>query len=83
MTNYVSVEEMKAFGYGWDGMIPLTKKQALKIFDINKIPVYLLHNNNSESEANSRNDIVIHASYGGIFGIERFGSGNLIAILSE
>ena len=79
----ISIDEMKAYGYTWDGMIPLTKEQALKIFNMNKVPVYLLHDNDSESEANNRNDIIIHASHGGIFGIERFGSGNLIAILSE
>lgn len=79
----ISINEMKLYGYMWDGMFPLSKEQALKVFDMNEVPVYLLHNNNSESEANNRNDIIVHASYGGIFGIERFDSGNLIAILSE
>lgn len=33
MPDKVSMEEMHAYGYVWDGMLPLTKERALELMD--------------------------------------------------
>lgn len=66
----ISIKDMKAYGYTYNGMIPLTKEQALEAFDTYNISVFLLHTDDSEAMADDRNDVINHASHGGIFGVE-------------
>ncbi len=63
----VSVEDMNAFGYEYDGMLPLNTERALELFDEGRISVYLLYEDGTEGMANDRNDIENHAGY---FGVE-------------
>ena len=61
-----NVADMNAYGYEWEGMIPLTKSWALELYDSNNA-VFLLYSDNTEAQVTDREDITNHD---GIFGIE-------------
>lgn len=63
----VGISEMQEYGYTWNEMLPLTKERALELFD-HDLPVYLLHEDGSESTVNDRKQIAEHE---GMFGIEK------------
>lgn len=63
----VGISEMQEYGYTWNEMLPLTKERALEMFD-HDLPVYLLHEDGSESTVNDRKQIAEHE---GMFGIEK------------
>lgn len=63
----VGISEMQDYGYTWNEMLPLTKERALELFD-HDLPVYLLHEDGSESTVNDRKQITEHE---GMFGIEK------------
>lgn len=63
----VGISEMQDYGYTWNEMLPLTKERALELFD-HDLPVYLLHEDGSESTVNDRKQIAEHE---GMFGIEK------------
>ena len=63
----VGISEMQEYGYTWNEMLPLTKERALELFD-HDLPVYLLHEDGSESTVNDRKQITEHE---GMFGIEK------------
>jgi len=62
-------EQMHEYGYLWDGMTPLTEEEAVEEFFDNHA-VYLLYDDDTESLAGSYEEILTHASNGGIFGSE-------------
>ena len=63
----IGLSEMHEYGYTWEEMLPLTKETALELFD-HDLPVYLLHEDGSETTAEDRKQITGHE---GIFGIEK------------
>lgn len=63
----VSVEEMHAYGYTWEGMLPLTKERALELMDT-ELQVFKLYADNAEGMAENKNEIISH---GGLFGVEK------------
>lgn len=63
----VGISEMQEYGYTWNEMLPLTKERALELFD-HDLPVYLLHEDGSESTVNDGKQIAEHE---GMFGIEK------------
>ena len=63
----VTIEDMNDYGYSYEGMLPLSAEKALEMYDNDLAPVYLLWEDNSESMANSRQDIEEHD---GMFGVE-------------
>ena len=63
----VGISEMQEYGYTWNEMLPLTKERALELFG-NDLPVFLLHEDGSESTVNDRKQITEHE---GMFGIEK------------
>ena len=63
----VGISEMQEYGYTWNEMLPLTKERALELFD-HDLPVYLLHEDGSESTVDDRKQIAEHE---GMFGIEK------------
>lgn len=63
----IGLSEMREYGYTWNEMLPLTQEKALKLFD-HDLPVYLLHNDGSETTVEDRKQIMEHE---GIFGIEK------------
>ena len=62
----VTKTDMYAYGYGWDGMIPLGEERALALFDSGH-EVFRLYENDAEGAADSRDDI---ESFDGLFGVE-------------
>lgn len=62
----VTHEDMRAYGYTWDGMEPMDKDEALGLWDANQ-EVYLLYPDGTETAAESRDDI---AGFDGLFGRE-------------
>jgi len=62
----VTMTDMYAYGYGWDGMIPLSKERALELYDSGH-EVFRLYENDAEGAADNRGDI---KSFEGMFGIE-------------
>ena len=63
----IGLSEMEEYGYTWEEMLPLTKETALELFD-HDLPVYLLHEDGSETTVDDRKQITGHE---GIFGIEK------------
>ena len=63
----IGLSEMHQYGYKWNEMLPLTKETALELFD-HDLPVYLLHEDGSETTVDDRKQITGHE---GIFGIEK------------
>lgn len=63
----VSVEEMHAYGYTWEGMLPLTKERALELMDT-ELQVFKLYADNAEGLAENKNEIFSHD---GLFGVEK------------
>ncbi len=63
----IGLWEMEEYGYTWGEMLPLTQERALEFFD-HDLPVYLLHEDGSETTVNDRKQIIAHE---GIFGIEK------------
>ena len=78
----IGLWEMEEYGYTWGEMLPLTQEKALELFD-HDLPVYLLHEDGSETTVNDRKQIIAHE---GIFGIEKGdweNEKNLQAMLGE
>ena len=63
----IGLPEMREYGYTWNEMLPLTQEKALELF-VHDLPVYLLHNDGSETTVEDRKQITEHD---GIFGIEK------------
>ena len=63
----IGLSEMREYGYTWNEMLPLKQEKALELFD-HDLPVYLLHNDGSETTVDDRKQIMEHE---GIFGIEK------------
>lgn len=62
----IGQEQMNGYGYKWNGMLPLRKRTAKTL--LNKVTLYALYGNDTESEVKSENDIETH---NGIFGVEK------------
>ena len=63
----ISMEEMRRYGYGWEGMLPLGRERALALAD-GGLEVFLLMPDGTERTAESREEITAHD---GLFGVER------------
>lgn len=63
----IGLSEMEEYGYTWEEMLPLTQERALELFN-RDLPVYLLHEDGSETMAENRVQLTGHE---GIFGIEK------------
>ena len=61
---------MVSYGYLWNGMLQISKSNALK-YHLQGIPVYLLYSDNTESAAQSIKNIISHDQKAGLFGIEK------------
>lgn len=68
---FISNEEMKKYGYGWDGMLGMTREAAGLIQRMGGPEVYLLYPDNTEAVAGNEDDMNRHAEKGGLFGVER------------
>ena len=62
----VTPTDMYAYGYSWDGMIPLGRERALELFDAG-CAVYRLYEDSAEGEISTREEI---DTFDGLFGIE-------------
>ena len=63
----ITIEDRNNFGYTYEVMLPLMQDTAIDIWENKNLPVYLLYDDNTESMAESIEDIENHS---GIFGIE-------------
>lgn len=63
----ISVHEMNEYGYFWNGMLPLTKEEAINLY-ISDMPVYILYPDNSEALID---DDIAFQTHDGMFGIEK------------
>lgn len=63
----ISMEEMRRYGYGWEGMLPLGRERALALADAG-LEVFLLMPDGTERTAEGREEITAHD---GLFGVER------------
>jgi len=62
----VTRADMYAYGYGWDGMIPLSKEGALALWDKGH-EIFRLYENDAEGAVDNRAEI---ESFDGLFGME-------------
>ena len=67
MPDVVSMEEMYAYGYTWDGMLPLSEERALELLDAG-LPLFRLYEDGSEGMLDTKEEIFSH---NGLFGVER------------
>ena len=67
----ISTEDMKQYGYTWDGMLPLQETAALNLFENEDMQIFRLYGDGSENIAHSAEDIKSHAEKGGIMGIHK------------
>ena len=67
----ITVPDMQAYGYSWDGMLPLKEEAALHLYTKEDMQIFLLHEDGSESIPGSPEDIKTHAEKGGIFGVHK------------
>ena len=65
----ISIDEMKDYGYGWGGMLPMRQEAAAEI--MKTCTVYCLYGDDSEGILLSADQLEAHALQGGIFGIEK------------
>lgn len=66
----ISFMDMREYGYTWDGMLPLRKDMAERLFG-KDLQVYCLYANDEDSSVRDFAEIDDHAYEGGIFGIEK------------
>lgn len=67
MPDNISMEEMYAYGYTWDGMLPVSRDRALKLWDAD-LPTYRLYDDGTEGMVETKEEIFSHD---GLFGVER------------
>ena len=65
----ISVDEMKKYGYGWGGILPMREEAAAEV--MKSCTVYRLYGDDSEGMVMDANDLKDHADRGGIFGVEK------------
>ena len=63
----ITIPDMHAYGYYYESMLPLSKKTAQRLFDMDA-NVYMLHYDDTESMVLDANEI---KNFDGIFGIEK------------
>ena len=62
----ISQQDMYDYGYTWEGMIPISKEQALELFDQDN-EVFRLYEDGSEGLVVAREEI---EKFKGMFGME-------------
>ena len=67
MPDSISMEEMYAYGYAWDGMLPLSEEKALELLDAD-LSIFRLYEDGSEGMLDTKEEIFSH---NGLFGVER------------
>lgn len=65
----ISIEEMKQYGYGWGGMLPMREEVAADV--MKSCTVYRLYGDDTEGIVLDAKEIRDHAARGGIFGVEK------------
>ena len=70
--SWITDEQMHEYGYGkdWDGMFPLSDRDARNLFE-NGFPVMRLYSDNTEGYVEDIDDLEKHKEAGGMFGIEK------------
>ena len=64
----ITQTDMKAYGYEFEGMLPLKKEAARRLAEEADVTIYMLYNDNTESMVM---DLAEINDFDGIFGIER------------
>ena len=65
----ITVNDMKDYGYMWEGMLPLQREAAAELFE--RCEIFRLYPDDSEGLVESQNELQDHEQIGGIFGIEK------------
>lgn len=66
----ITTEEMKTYGYGWNGMLPVKERNAGKLYDAG-LEMFVLHTDGTEASLDSKEAIAEHAANDRIFGVEK------------
>ena len=67
----ISIEDMKQYGYTWEGMLPLLGEAALHLYENEDMQIFRLYEDGSESIIESPEDIKDHIEKGGILGVHK------------
>ena len=67
---FISIADMKNYGYLFGGMLPLLQDTAQNLYAEN-VCIYRLYDDNTEGMVESSEEIEAHALNGGIFGVEK------------
>ena len=65
----ISIEDMKDYGYGWGGMLPMREEVAAEV--MKSCAIYRLYEDDTEGMVEGDADFNDHVEQGGIFGIEK------------
>lgn len=66
----ISVEDMHAYGYIWEGMLPVRLESAIKLWNAG-CGLYKLYDDGSEAILVDYEDFIDHSDNSGIFGVEK------------
>lgn len=67
----ISEKEAQDYGYDWEGMVPLQKEAAEKVFRDGSMMVFKLYQDGSEGAIDKLEELEAHAENGGLFGVEK------------
>ena len=67
----ISIDEMRDYGYPWGGMLPMRMEAAVNAYKNLNLHIYKLYADDTESAVMDEQDMHDHASWGGIFGVEK------------
>ena len=66
----ISVQDMQAYGYVWDGMLPLQQEAAERLFH-EDLEVFRIYEDGTEGVVTDLDDLQEHAEKGGLFGVDK------------
>lgn len=69
-SNTLTYENMSDYGYTWPGMLPLTKEEAIDIFQNKGLPVYRLFEDGTEKAIETIEDFDEFDADIDMFGVE-------------
>ncbi len=66
----ISLKNMQDYGYSWDGMLPLRRATAEKLFS-QDMGIFCIYEDGTERAVSNLDDLRQHAEKGGIFGVNK------------
>ena len=66
----ISIQDMQEYGYSWNGMLPLQKEAAERLFN-EDLEIFRIYEDGTEGAVTDLADLQEHAEKGGLFGVDK------------